>query len=163
MATKKFQSKEVERQYLKSDKQGIMEVVQHCCVNDYQFASFANDKGTVFEMKRPDLIINGSLSEIIVSHNWLTMVKPTSEKWRHGIMIFMRKAGQARYLKEGQDGYWWIVNGIGTHALILNFKAKPLGEGTYYDRKRGTRDEVVYFDLADAKLIKLDKTNTRLN
>jgi hypothetical protein len=111
-------------------------------------------------MKRPDLVIDGSLSEIIVSHNWLTMVKP---RWPLGIMIFKHKAGQARYLEEGQDGYWWIVNGIGTHALVLDFKAKSLGEGTYHDRKRGTRDEVVYFDLADAKLIKLDKMNTRLN
>ena len=63
----------------------------------------------------------------------------------------------------GRGNKWWIVNGIGTHALVLNFKAEPPGEGTYYDRKRGTRDEVVYFDLADAKLIKLDKMNSRLN
>lgn len=78
-------------------------------------------------------------------------------------MIFKRKAGQARYLAEGQEGHWYTVNATGSHALRLSFNAKPIGEGTYYDKQRQTREEVVYYDLADADLIELDKVNYLLN
>lgn len=156
MEAKTFKSKHVEEAYLKNDAQGAFALVEHFFVQGIPCVPYANDSGKTYEMKRPDLKIDGLPAEVQVSRNWKNRGKP--KNWR-GVMIFERKMHQV----SEKGGAWFTVNAIGSHAYRVPFSAKPIGGGVHYDTVRKSRDPYVLFSLEDAELIELLKVDGKLN
>ena len=159
MPTKTFRSKHVEKAYNDNDEKGCLALLEHCQASRTPCTAFADDEGTADQMKRPDLLIAGKPAEVQVSSGWHTRRRPSRSQWPYGIMIFGRKMHQVQY----KGGAWWIINSPCTHALVLPFSAKPIGDGFYCDEERKSRDPVVYFSMEDATLVKLGKVDTSRN
>jgi len=153
---KHFKSKAIEAAYNKYNRKGIFAIIDHCMVSGLRYASFADDNGNSAQMKKPDLLINGLPSEVMVSDNWNNDGLP--KYWRH-IQIFKRKMHQQAYT----GGAWWMLNGSVTYALVLPFNAEAIGEKVYFDKGRNSREPVVLFRLKDAKLVKLAKSPCKNN
>jgi hypothetical protein len=159
MIAKSFRSKHVKKAYEENDHRAFLIIEEHCQANGIEFSRLSDDGGDCWQMKLPDTQVGGYAAELQISKSWSYETRPTEMQWPYGVMIFARKMHQIKH----KGGAWWIINALGTHALVLPFDSESIGEGEFYDAERGEWVQVVYFDIKDAELVELGKVNTSLN